>query len=64
MDLKPLIIFFTRFANMLLQLFGLHSSIKEPIFLREDIGYLIEMCEENGVIRKEEKHRTYRFDKK
>jgi putative hemolysin len=54
--LKPLIVFFTRFTNMLLRLFGVHSSIKEPIFLREDIRHLIEMCEENGVIQKEEKH--------
>lgn len=41
---------------MLLRLLGVHSSIKEPIFLREDIRHLIEMCEENGVIQKEEKH--------
>ncbi|HEY9247292.1 MAG TPA: hemolysin family protein, partial [Candidatus Methanoperedens sp.] len=52
--LKPLIVFFTRFTNMLLRLLGVHSSIKEPIFLREDIRHLIEMCEENGVIQKEE----------
>lgn len=54
--LKPLIVFFTRFTNMLLRLFGMQSSIREPIFLREDIRHLIEMCEENGVIQKEEKH--------
>jgi len=54
--LKPLIEFFTRFTNMLLRLLGVHSSIKEPIFLREDIRHLIEMCEENGVIQKKEKH--------
>jgi putative hemolysin len=54
--LKPLIVFFTRFTNILLRLFGVNSSIKEPIFLREDIRHLIEMCEENGVIKKEEKH--------
>jgi len=54
--LKPLIVFFSLFTNILLRLFGVHSSIKEPIFLREDIRHLIEMCEENGVIKKEEKH--------
>ncbi len=54
--LKPLIVFFTRFTNMLLRLLGAHSSIREPIFLREDIRHLIEICEENGVIQKKEKH--------
>ncbi len=54
--LKPLIIFFTGFTNLLLRLLGVKTSIKEPIFMREDLGYMIEMGEEEGIIRKEEKH--------
>ncbi|VVB91177.1 Uncharacterised protein [uncultured archaeon] len=53
--LKPLIVFFTGFTNFLMRLFGV-NSIQEPIFLREDIGHLIEMCVENGIIKNEEKH--------
>ncbi len=53
--LKPLVIFFTGFTNMLMRLLGIHSSVKGPIFLREDIRYLIEMCEENGALQKKEK---------
>jgi putative hemolysin len=54
--LKPLIIFFTGFSNLLLQMIGMNTSIKEPIFIREDLCHMIEMGEEEGVILKEEKH--------
>lgn len=54
--LKPLIVFFTGFTNILLRLIGINTSIKEPIFLREDLHHMIEMGEEEGVIQKKEKH--------
>jgi len=53
---KPLIAFFTGFTNVLLKLIGVHSSLKEPIFLRDDLCHLIELGEEEGVIPKNEKH--------
>jgi putative hemolysin len=54
--LKPLIVFFTGFTNVLLRLIGSSTSIREPIFLREDVSHLIEMGEEEGVIQKQETH--------
>ncbi len=54
--LKPLIIFFTGFTNIILRLLRVRSSLKQPIFLRDDLCYLIEMGEEEGVIHKKEKH--------
>jgi len=54
--LKPAIMFFTGLTNILLRLIGASSSIKEPIFMREDICHMIEMGEEEGVIHKKEKH--------
>ncbi len=54
--LKPLIIFFTWFTNSLLRLLHVHSSPREPIFLRDDLSHLIEMGEEEGIIHKNEKH--------
>lgn len=54
--LKPLIVFFTGLTNVILKLLGVKTSIKEPIFMREDLGYMIEMGEEEGIIPKEEKH--------
>lgn len=54
--LKPFIIFFTGFTNILLRLIGMNTSIKEPIFLREDLRHMIEMGEEEGIIHKNEKH--------
>ncbi|MCZ7393983.1 MAG: hemolysin family protein [Candidatus Methanoperedens sp.] len=54
--LKPLIIFFTGLTNVILRLLGVKTSIKEPIFMREDLGYMIEIGEEEGIIQKEERH--------
>ena len=54
--LKPLIVFFKGFTNILLRLIGVNTSIKEPIFIREDLSHMIEMGEEEGVILKKEKH--------
>ena len=54
--LKPLIVFFTGFTNVLLRLIGSSSSMREPIFLREDVSHLIELGEEEGVIQKQETH--------
>lgn len=54
--LKPFIVFFTGFTNILLRLLNMHSSLKEPIFLRDDLRNLIEMGEEEGVIHMKEKH--------
>ncbi len=53
--LKPLIVFFTGLTNIILRLVGVKTSIKQPIFMREDLSYMIEMGEEEGIIRKEEK---------
>jgi putative hemolysin len=54
--LRPLIIFFTGITNALLRLLNVQSSHREPIFLRDDLGHLIEMGEEEGVIQQKEKH--------
>ena len=54
--LKPLIIFFTGFTNILLRFVGVNTSIREPIFMREDLCHMIEMGEEEGVILKKEKY--------
>jgi putative hemolysin len=54
--LKPLIVFFTGLTNVILRLLGVKTTIKQPIFVREDLGYMIEMGEEEGIIQKEEKH--------
>lgn len=54
--LKPLIVFFTGLTNILLRLLGINTSIREPIFMREDLSHMIEMGEEEGIIKKQEKH--------
>lgn len=54
--LKPLIVFFTGLTNILLRLLGVNTSIREPIFMREDLSHMIEMGEEEGIIKKQEKH--------
>ncbi len=54
--LKPLIIFFIGLTNIILRTLGVNPSVKEPIFLREDLRHMIEMGEEEGIIQKQEKY--------